>query len=156
MSERPPIRSAAPPLDESHPARSTAVASHQDAVSQPNSMKATMTPSHEWVTSADAWRSFIKTHPELGYREGKWQFHNFLRFHREHLIAKDAIRKARKRFWVAHLSRFIEAAFECAAAPSTLFAKPVPQIASGLRAMADPALASISATRGGESLAAGN
>lgn len=76
-----------------------------------------MNPSHEWVSSAEAWRRFVQAHPELGYREGRWQFHNFLRFHRDQLVACDAIRKAKKRFWVAHLGRFLEAAFDCAAAP---------------------------------------
>jgi len=76
-----------------------------------------MTTSHDWVTSAQAWQTFVQAHPELGYRDGRWQFHNFLRFHREQLVARDAIRKARNRFWVAHLGRFLEAAFECAAAP---------------------------------------
>jgi hypothetical protein len=70
--------------------------------------------SHEWVTAADAWHAFTLTHPELGYPENHWAFHNFLRRYRAALIAVDAIRVAKGRFYIAHLSRFKEAAFACA------------------------------------------
>lgn len=68
----------------------------------------------DWLVGADAWAAFVRQHPELGYRPGRWPFHNFLRFHRETLIEADAIRLARKRFWIAHRDRFCEVAFECA------------------------------------------
>jgi hypothetical protein len=76
-------------------------------------MKDDMT-NHEWVTGHSAWGAFVHEHPELGYQSGKWPFHNFLRRFRETLIAMDAIRLAKGRFWIAHLSRFKQAAFECA------------------------------------------
>jgi hypothetical protein len=78
-------------------------------------MKENMTTNtHEWVTGPDAWHAFIHEHPELGYPPGKWGFHNFLRHYREALMKADAIRLAKRRFWVAHVSRFKAASFECA------------------------------------------
>jgi hypothetical protein len=73
-----------------------------------------MEQTNEWMTAADAWALFVKRHPELAYREGRWQFHNFLRMHREALRAADAIRMAKGRHWIAHRERFMRAAFDCA------------------------------------------
>jgi hypothetical protein len=70
--------------------------------------------SNDWVVGSQAWTLFTQHHPELGLKPGLWQFHNFLRIHREALIACDAIRKARARHWIAHVDRFISAAFDCA------------------------------------------
>jgi hypothetical protein len=67
---------------------------------------------HGWVTAAQAWEAFVNEHPELGYRAGKWQFHNFLRLHKAALLESDAIRLAKNKFWIAHLPRFIEVAFD--------------------------------------------
>lgn len=67
-----------------------------------------------WTTGVDAWKQFVHKHPELGYRAGKWGFHNFLRYYRDPLVAADAIRLAKRRFWVANSERFSEVAFECA------------------------------------------
>jgi hypothetical protein len=72
------------------------------------------TSSHEWVTGLDAWLAFAQEHPELGYQSGKWGFHNFLRRYRDVLVSIDAIRLAKGRFWVAHLTRFSQGAFNCA------------------------------------------
>jgi hypothetical protein len=69
---------------------------------------------HEWVTAHKAWQAFTADHPELGYQAGKWGLHNFLRRYRQVLVMVDAIRLAKGRFWVAHLSRFKAAAFDCA------------------------------------------
>jgi hypothetical protein len=68
----------------------------------------------EWITAADAWVAFVKKHPELAYRPGHWQFHNFLRQHRDALCAADAMRKAKGRHWIAHRERFEKVAFDCA------------------------------------------
>lgn len=68
----------------------------------------------EWTTAQQAWGEFVKKHPELGYSPGSWQFHNFMRGHREQLRACDAIRKAKNRHWIAHRQRFMAAAFDCA------------------------------------------
>ncbi len=68
----------------------------------------------EWKTGPEVWALFVNCHPELGYRPGRWQFHNFLRFHREALTGCDAIRLAKRRFWIAHIDRFNLAAFDCA------------------------------------------
>lgn len=73
-----------------------------------------MQPQTEWKTGPDAWAAFVQRHPELGYRPGRWQFHNFLRFHREALLGRDAIRLAKRRFWIAHVERFAVAAFDLA------------------------------------------
>lgn len=67
-----------------------------------------------WTTGIDAWKQFVHKHPELGYRAGKWAFHNFLRYYRSSLVATDAIRLAKRRFWVANPSRFNAVAFDCA------------------------------------------
>ncbi len=68
----------------------------------------------EWRTGPDTWAQFVKLHPELGYKPGRWQFHNFLRLHREALVQRDAIRLAKNRFWIAHVGRFCSIAFDCA------------------------------------------
>lgn len=73
-----------------------------------------MPSNHSWATGPEAWKTFTRTHPELGYREGPQQFHNFLRHHREALLRADAMRKAKSKFWVAHQERFCEIAFELA------------------------------------------
>lgn len=72
------------------------------------------TTPHEWVVALEAWEVFVKHHPELGYRVGAWQFHNFLRLYRTTLVQHDAIRLAKNRFWIAHSSRFGAVAFDCA------------------------------------------
>lgn len=69
---------------------------------------------NEWTTGPQAWELFTKHHPELGYRSGAQQFHNFLRFHRDALVRSDAMRRAKGKFWVAHGERFIAAAFDLA------------------------------------------
>lgn len=69
---------------------------------------------HDWMTGPDAWAAFIKQHPELGYRPGRMNFHNFLRLARQRLIDADAIRRARGRHWIAHLPRFVDVAFDLA------------------------------------------
>ncbi len=75
-----------------------------------------MQTEHEWRTGHEAWQQFTKIHPELGYRDGRQHFHNFLRHYRQGLIERDAIRRAKGKFWVAHTGRFIEAAFELSTA----------------------------------------
>jgi hypothetical protein len=67
-----------------------------------------------WQTGPAAWEIFVLRHPELALRPGKWAFHNFLRAHREALRRADAIRLARRRFWVANAERFCEVGFACA------------------------------------------
>lgn len=68
----------------------------------------------DWRTGPQAWDEFVRRHPELGLRPGRWPFHNFLRHHRDELVRADAIRLAQNRFWVAHVERFRLAAFDCA------------------------------------------
>lgn len=68
----------------------------------------------DWTTGTDAWNSFVAAHPELAYRPGHWQFHNFLRHFRGELRSRDAIRLAKHKHWIAHRERFNVAAFECA------------------------------------------
>lgn len=68
----------------------------------------------EWTTGLDAWEQFVRKHPELGYKPSYTTFHNFLRVHRSRLKQADAIRLAKKKFWVAHVERFCETAFDCA------------------------------------------
>lgn len=73
-----------------------------------------MQPNPHWTTGLNAWAEFVAYHPELGYHPGKWQFHNFLRYFRADLVQRDAIRLARKRFWVAHRERFVRGCFDLA------------------------------------------
>ena len=73
-----------------------------------------MQTNQSWATGPDAWKQFTKQHPELGYRDGRQQFHNFLRYHRDALVRADALRRAKGKFWVAHQSRFCEVAFALA------------------------------------------
>jgi hypothetical protein len=73
-----------------------------------------MQTDHKWTTGHDAWHLFTLAHPELAYRDGTQQFYNFLRYYRKELVEKDAIRRAKGRFWIAHTDRFNEAAFELA------------------------------------------
>lgn len=73
-----------------------------------------LTKDPNWITGREAWDEFVTRHPELGYRPGKWAFHNFLRYHRNELAKRDAIRLAKRRFWVAHRMRFERASFDLA------------------------------------------
>ena len=73
-----------------------------------------MQPQHQWKKGPEAWAEFVARHPELEYRPGKWQFYNFLRHYRKTLIARDAIRLARRRHWIAHGTRFNRACFALA------------------------------------------
>lgn len=73
-----------------------------------------MSQSSTWKVGADAWVEFVRRHPELGYKTGFWQLHNFLRLHREALVAHDAIRLAKNKFWIANVERFCTVAFDCA------------------------------------------
>jgi hypothetical protein len=72
------------------------------------------TAQQQWQKADQVWELFTQRHPELGFRSGRWAFHNFLRPHRTALVQADALRLARKRHWLAHVDRFCEAAFECA------------------------------------------
>jgi hypothetical protein len=73
-----------------------------------------MQTNHLWITGPEAWAAFANDHPELGYQGGRQQFYNFLRYHRDQLVALDAIRRAKGKFWIAHQQRFSEAAFDLA------------------------------------------
>jgi hypothetical protein len=73
-----------------------------------------MQTNSEWQTGLSAWADFVARHPELGYRPGKYPFHNFLRHFRQELVQGDGLRKARSRHWVAHVERFNRIAFDCA------------------------------------------
>jgi len=81
---------------------------------QASTQEAARIAPREWRNAHEEWRSFIDAHPELGLRPGQWQLHNFLRHHRDELVRRDAIRKARGRHWIAHSGRFDAAAFDCA------------------------------------------
>jgi hypothetical protein len=73
-----------------------------------------MQMNHSWVIAHEAWGLFVKIHPELGYREGRQQFYNFLRYYKDDLVLQDAMRRARGKFWIAHKDRFAEVAFDLA------------------------------------------
>jgi hypothetical protein len=77
-----------------------------------------MEASHSWTTGHQAWKTFTRMHPELGYRDGQQAFYNFLRNNRPALLNCDAIRRAKGRFWVAHQDRFCTLAFELATGKS--------------------------------------
>lgn len=101
----------------------------------------------EWSTGPSAWAEFVDRHPELGYRPGRWPFHNFLRYFRHALVRADAIRLAKGRFWIAHRVRFNDAAFACASGQSASVT--APQLAPGRRAAGDlPAAGCSRTTRG--------
>lgn len=67
-----------------------------------------------WATGPTVWSIFVDRHPELGYSVGRMNFHNFLRVHREALLRNDAIRMAKRRYWIAETERFVRVAFDCA------------------------------------------
>ena len=67
-----------------------------------------------WLPGPEAWIGFVRCHPELGYPESRWGFHNFIRHHRQALRDCDAIRMARNRHWIAHKERFTKYAFDLA------------------------------------------
>lgn len=77
-----------------------------------------MQTDHGWTTGHAAWRLFTQVHPELAYRDGPQQFYNFLRYHRDALVARDVLRRAKGKFWIAHTGRFIDAAFDLASGGS--------------------------------------
>ena len=65
----------------------------------------------QWVVGTSAWAQFAEAHAELGYRPGRMNFHNFLRNARPELLRQDAIRRAKNRYWIAHVDRFPAVAF---------------------------------------------
>ena len=73
----------------------------------------------QWRLGREAWASFVQAHPELAYRQGKWQFHNFLRHFKRQLLESDAIRLAKGRHWIASTERFDAIAFACATGASS-------------------------------------
>lgn len=83
-----------------------------------------MQPQTDWITGPEAWAEFVALHPELGYREDRWAFYNFLRHFRQSLVNHDAIRCARHRLWIAHRGRFCKFAFECATGKAALLPNP--------------------------------
>lgn len=83
-----------------------------------------MQPQTDWITGLEAWAEFVALHPELGYRDDRWAFYNFLRHFRQSLVNHDAIRCARHRLWIAHRGRFCKFAFECATGRAALL--PIP------------------------------
>lgn len=68
----------------------------------------------KWVVGREAWARFASNHAELGYRPGHMNFHNFLRHARAELLRQDAIRRAKNRYWIAHVDKFPEVAFAIA------------------------------------------
>lgn len=68
----------------------------------------------EWLVATSAWKEFVKCHPELGYSDRKWAFHNFMRNAKSKLIRHDAVRIAKNRYWIAHRERFMTVAFDIA------------------------------------------
>ncbi len=71
----------------------------------------------DWITGPTAWAIFVNKHPELGYKPGRMNFHNFLRHAKDELVSIDAIRMAKHKFWIAHEERFPLGAFEIATSP---------------------------------------
>lgn len=72
------------------------------------------TAKSQWVVGTNAWAQFASKHEELGYRPGRMNFHNFLRIARAELLKHDAIRRAKNRYWIAHIDRFPAVAFDIA------------------------------------------
>ncbi len=72
------------------------------------------TSSSKWVVGLEVWARFVSKHAELGYRPGYMNFHNFLRHARSELLRQDAIRRAKNRYWIAHVEKFPEVAFAIA------------------------------------------
>ena len=71
----------------------------------------------DWIVGPTAWEIFVNKHPELGYKPGRMNFHNFLRHAKKELVNMDAIRMAKHKFWIAHEERFPLGAFEIATSP---------------------------------------
>ena len=69
---------------------------------------------NNWQTANRTWAQFTQQHPELGYKPGRNNFNNFLRLHRNTLKQADAIRLAKRQFWIAHKDRVCSVAFDCA------------------------------------------
>ena len=74
-------------------------------------------PNSDWLVGPTAWEIFVNKHPELGYKPGRMNFHNFLRHARDELVGMDAIRMAKHKFWIAHEERFSIGAFAIATSP---------------------------------------
>ena len=70
-----------------------------------------LAPSHEWASLESVWHDFVSANPVLDMRPDPWALTNFLRSTREKLVDADAIRKAKGRFWIAHVERFPAVAF---------------------------------------------
>ncbi len=70
------------------------------------------TPQPQWVPLMTCWTQFCAEHQVLGLRDSYHAAHNFLRRHREALLAGDVLRRANRRFWIADSTRFSGFAFD--------------------------------------------
>ena len=66
----------------------------------------------DWGLADEVYEEFCIAHPELFMQQGKWAFHNFLRYARDQLMASDAIRKVKGKHWIANRKTFNQVAFE--------------------------------------------
>lgn len=74
----------------------------------------------QWVVGHQAWSDFTNKHPELGYKQGRMNFHNFLRLYKYELQEYDVIRKAKNKYWIASIPGFRQVAFDLATGVQTL------------------------------------
>lgn len=66
----------------------------------------------DWVPLMICWEQFTSEHQVLGLRDSYYAAHNFLRRHRETLLAADVLRRANRRFWIVDANRFNAFAFD--------------------------------------------
>jgi hypothetical protein len=73
-----------------------------------------MNEHQNWVIGHEAWKSFTQARPDLRYSPSQFGFNNFLRYHRDSLVAAGVLRKCKNKFWVADTRHFNQAAFDAA------------------------------------------
>lgn len=66
----------------------------------------------EWVPGPNAWTSFCKANPALGFKGTRSSWVWFTRSHAKAMIAAGAMRRAASRSLIAHVPSFGKVAFE--------------------------------------------
>ncbi len=67
--------------------------------------------SADWGVGSQIWDEFTAEYQLFKLRQGHWAFHNFLRNYKKPLVEVDAIRLAKRKYWIAHRQRFKDASF---------------------------------------------
>lgn len=79
---------------------------------QPMNTPTISSATKHWQPFASEWEAFATRHPVLGLRPTYHGSVNFLRRHRDALLAADVLRRANRRHWIVDTARFDSFAFD--------------------------------------------